>query len=741
MELFDEKISIVLWELKLLELIFDTTTFTTRNHPQLIQQACDYLNEAYNKNSAPVVLENLSPLTASKWLALSYFTQDDALRQILNKIVVPRADHYLKLAERKNYFEQMLYLELTTASLHNKQVLDNAWLTNLLEQLFDYLMTHEAIVYYKLNLLDFADKVSQSAILPKMTQAFISNHSKNNQAPNNFQRFPALTKLSLNNYDHAVPALLPESLFQLTHLEELHLDNNALTEIPDKIARLKKLRVLGLYGNHFDRFPLPATSLPALETLNLSKNQLREIPEDVTHLPELISLYLSNNQITHFSPTSFTKKYANLLLDYNQITEVPDSITEETTIRYDLRCNLIDDLPIECKDMLKSDRISILGNPLRTLHKKLYPALIRQLKTKRKSFSATELTSIFCWMHLHEDKKVREAADSKILQIIDGQIFKQLKGDWRYRKNPDVNKLFSFFLKYATPLKLDWKLLGVWLEKYVKKTFTSLDLFDQDLTQISLAFFQLSLFQEVQVLIISHNQLAQLPPEIVNLQKLQAINASDNNLENLPENLRLLHLKKLYISGNQFKKIPQVLEEVQTLEVLKANNNVISEGFDTLSLLPHLKELQLRANDLTHMPTALTQLQSLNILSLEANQLGKDLPKGRYALPLEISHLENLIELHLGHNELYNLPPGIGLMEKLQVLKLNDNRFTTFPIELCEIETLQELNISHNQINYIPAEIASLKKLKRFYLINNPLSIYEKKKLKSLLPHTSLFFE
>lgn len=741
MELFDEKISIVLWELKLLELIFDAATFTTYSHPQLIRQACDYLNEMYDAPSAPVVLENLSPLAASKWVALSYFTQHKALRQVLNKIEVPRTDHYLKFTEKKSYFEQMLYLELTMASLHNKQALDNAWLTNLLEQLFDYLMAHEAIVYYKLNLLDFADQVPQSAILPKMTQAFISNHSKNNPAPNHFQQFPALTKLSLNNYDHADSSLLPESLFQLSQLEELYLDNNALTKIPDKIAQLKKLKILSLYSNHLDSLPLSATSLPVLETLNLSKNKLREIPEDVTHLPKLISLYLSNNQITHFSPTLFTKKYTNLLLDYNQITEVPDSIAEETTIRYDLRCNLIDDLPIKCKKMLLSDNISILGNPLRWLHKSLYPALVHQLKTERKSFSTIELTSIFCWMHLHEDKKVREAADSKILQIIDGHIFKQLKGDWRYRKNPDVNKLFSFFLKYATPLELDWKLLGMWLEKYVRKKFTSLDLFGQNLTQVPLAIFQLPMFQEVQGLVLTHNLLTELPPEVVNLPKLQFISATGNHLESLPENLPILRLKQLCISNNQFSKIPPVLKEMPTLEVLEANNNAISEGFEILTTLSHLKELRLRANDLVQMPVTLTRLQSLKILSLEANQLGKGLPKGRYALPLEISYLENLIELHLHDNELHNLPPGIGLMEKLQVLGLNSNRFSAFPIEICEIETLQELSLSHNQINYIPAEIASLKKLRRFYLINNPLPIYEKKKLKSLLPHTSLFFE
>lgn len=91
---------------------------------------------------------------------------------------------------------------------------------------------------------------------------------------------------------------LPTEIFQLTHLEELYLDNNQITELPPEIAQFTALRVLSLTNNQLTILPTAMAQLANLEWLYLANNQFYQLPLEITQLSQLKVLSLDSNQLT-----------------------------------------------------------------------------------------------------------------------------------------------------------------------------------------------------------------------------------------------------------------------------------------------------------------------------------------------------------------------------------------------------------------------------------------------------------
>jgi Leucine-rich repeat (LRR) protein len=78
---------------------------------------------------------------------------------------------------------------------------------------------------------------------------------------------------------------LPDSICQLTKLEELYLDDNALEDLPDNIGNLQQLRILSLRNNCLTHLPESLGTIPSLKKLYLASNQLQRqlIPTTLTN--------------------------------------------------------------------------------------------------------------------------------------------------------------------------------------------------------------------------------------------------------------------------------------------------------------------------------------------------------------------------------------------------------------------------------------------------------------------------
>jgi internalin A len=88
---------------------------------------------------------------------------------------------------------------------------------------------------------------------------------------------------------------LPESIGQLTALQELSLRGNKLTELPESIGQLIALQSLYLDNNKLTELPESIGQLTALQSLYLSGNKLAELPESFGNLKGLEELYLHGN--------------------------------------------------------------------------------------------------------------------------------------------------------------------------------------------------------------------------------------------------------------------------------------------------------------------------------------------------------------------------------------------------------------------------------------------------------------
>ncbi|MCP4426112.1 MAG: hypothetical protein GY803_16590, partial [Chloroflexi bacterium] len=148
------------------------------------------------------------------------------------------------------------------------------------------------------------------------------------------------------------------------------------------------------------------------------------------------------------------------------------------------------------------------------------------------------------------------------------------------------------------------------------------------------------------------NQLTAVPPEIVQLTKLQTLSLSANQLTAVPpEIVQLTNLQSLDLSSNQLTAVPP-----------------------EISQLTNLQTLYLYGNKLTAVPPEIVQLTNLQTLELYNNQLT--------AVPPEIGQLTNLTRLDISGNQIEELPMWLVQMPKLEKLYIQRNPITQPPPEL-----------------------------------------------------------
>lgn len=90
---------------------------------------------------------------------------------------------------------------------------------------------------------------------------------------------------------------LPDDLWQMSWIRQLHLGGNQLSSIPPQIVALSSLTHLLAGNNRIARLDPSLCQLQWLRVVDLSHNQITELP---SHLPDLISLrqcYLQGNPL------------------------------------------------------------------------------------------------------------------------------------------------------------------------------------------------------------------------------------------------------------------------------------------------------------------------------------------------------------------------------------------------------------------------------------------------------------
>ena len=195
---------------------------------------------------------------------------------------------------------------------------------------------------------------------------------------------------------------------------------------------------------------------------------------------------------------------------------------------------------------------------------------------------------------------------------------------------------------------------------------------------------------------LDNNMRGSIPPELGNLDKLQRLDLSGNELSGLiPSELgNLQNLQYLNLDDNELSgSIPPELGNLQNLQYLNLDDNHLRGLIPPeLGDLQNLQTLRLFYNDLRgSIPSELGNLRNLQYLTFQANGLCGPIPP-------ELGNLQNLQYLNLFANQLSGpIPPELGNLSSLQSLDLRRNQLSgEIPPELSKIDSLQRLDLGEN---------------------------------------------
>ncbi|NGX34298.1 MAG: Internalin-A [Candidatus Anoxychlamydiales bacterium] len=227
--------------------------------------------------------------------------------------------------------------------------------------------------------------------------------------------------------------------------------------------------------------------------------------------------------------------------------------------------------------------------------------------------------------------------------------------------NLDSNKLESFPREVCGLEKL----------RYLKLSNNSLNLGNNRPAAISEEEIRELESFRLETLILSNNNLTDIPEEIYHLKRLWSLNLYNNKLSSISENIRnLKNLCHLNLSNNEFASISKEIGSIKGLEGLYFSSNKLTSISEDIRKLKWLKELDLSDNKLTAIPEAMCDLEQLVVLDLHNNKL-------KYIPAMIGERLKKLIRLDLKSNCISYYPKSLDLLKEAKI-KRDDTVFTRF---------------------------------------------------------------
>lgn len=407
--------------------------------------------------------------------------------------------------------------------------------------------------------------------------------------PEELGQLENLTELDVSN-NHLMA--LPSTLGCLSCLQKLNLNHNKLSSLPDSLAQLKNVKLLDCSNNQLTDIPVSLSEMLALEQLYLRHNKLHLLPQ--LPAPSLKELYVGNNQIEQLEAEQLSSLTAISLLELrdNKIKSLPEQITLLSTLtRLDLTNNDITTLPASLSLLPNLKMLLLEGNPMRGIRRDLLTKgtneLLKYLRGRIKEEpdgpdegpTAMTLPSQ-ARVNIHNIKtlKLLEFSEKQADQVPD-EVFDAAADQAISNVNFSKNRLSNI------PPRL--------ME------------FHSSLSDINLGF----------------NRLTCCSPDVCKLLQLMHIDFRNNQLSDLPSEMRnLTKLRSIILNYNRFKTFPDILYEVVSLEtVLLGNNQVGGVDPGRLIKLVNLSTLDLSNNDLLNIPPELGLCTTLRCLSLEGN--------------------------------------------------------------------------------------------------------------------------
>ncbi len=281
--------------------------------------------------------------------------------------------------------------------------------------------------------------------------------------------------------------------------------------------------------------------------------------------------------------------------------------------------------------------------------------------------------------------------------------------------------------------------------KIVENNIIGLGLYNCGLVSLPKSIENLDFLQELN---LSTNNLRTLPESIEKLNSLKILNLSNNQLFKLPNSIgSCSYLQELNLSTNNLNTLPESIINLKSLQILNlslANSETFSPSLDlaVINTLFSLKELKLDMNNLSEI-SGFQDLTNLEFLSLQGNSITEIKGLGTLVNLKELNLAENRINkidnleslnqleiLDLSVNEIKEIK-GLENLVKLKTISLNSNQITEIKNLEC-LTNLESLLLNENQISVID-NLDVLENLISLSLNRNNISVIENlEKLTSL---------
>lgn len=177
-------------------------------------------------------------------------------------------------------------------------------------------------------------------------------------------------------------------------------------------------------------------------------------------------------------------------------------------------------------------------------------------------------------------------------------------------------------------------------------------------------------------------------------RKVIGLNIIGRDLSSIPPEIGDLDfLENLYFSQNNIAQLPNEIGQLSRLKTLFGANNSLTSIPNELGNLTQLEIFHVPFNNLTNLPNDLGDLTQLKVFHVANNQL--------QGIPSSISFLSDLELLILHQNEITFLPKGLGNLGKLKELRLENNQLSCLPPDLqnlCDNGTLHFITLYQNLI-------------------------------------------
>ncbi|GAM21626.1 hypothetical protein SAMD00019534_048010 [Acytostelium subglobosum LB1] len=346
---------------------------------------------------------------------------------------------------------------------------------------------------------------------------------------------------------HAQLKAIPADIHHLCSLTHLDLSNNLIDYLPTEVGLLANLQQLSVRDNKLDALPLDLGRLTKLTHLDVSKNALADLPAELSKLVALEILDISFNQLAKLPEQLFQERQGLVSLkDFrmrrNNIERLPPMFFR-TRCRFehlDLSENGLSDLPpIPSADDGESlsglSTLILFSNRLTSLPRPLLQTSLTMLNASGNNITSVPPT---LWIdtpalsHLllgYNKLKTLPLPSSPFYNL--EELYLNGNDHIGFRDTSD-NVCFPSLSNVG---------LASCMLKAIPDFLYRCELIDQiDLSYNELTSIDDRLvdsFENLSVLLLSHNKLTQLPNELEQLKHLIMLDVSFNCITTIPHDL------------------------------------------------------------------------------------------------------------------------------------------------------------------------------------------------------------